>query len=242
VWFRRPDDQAKTLGASYLRLHTPPNQRGPRSTTRSNSPFCTRFPLYDRFHASKQHSHPYLTPQKPSQWYVDLFPRLRTLACKSHGVPAPRSPIPMVGWLVGWLASWSCLLRCSFVSSTAGININTRRVCVTCATFESAASTRPLTTTTTHHNTDDENTMDNTAQASTNYREAFQLFDKRGNGRVDRSALGDLLRACGQNPTLAEIGDLERGVGNDCESLIRISPIPQNPSASVPPPQTPTPQ
>jgi Ca2+-binding EF-hand superfamily protein len=58
--------------------------------------------------------------------------------------------------------------------------------------------------------------MDNSHQASTNYREAFQLFDKRGNGRVDRSALGDLLRACGQNPTLAEIGDLERGVGADC--------------------------
>ena len=58
--------------------------------------------------------------------------------------------------------------------------------------------------------------MDNTNQASTNYREAFQLFDKRGNGRVDRAALGDLLRACGQNPTLAEIADLERGAGNDC--------------------------
>lgn len=51
--------------------------------------------------------------------------------------------------------------------------------------------------------------------ASTNYREAFQLFDKRGNGRVDRAALGDLLRACGQNPTLAEIADLERGVSTD---------------------------
>ncbi|UPX20824.1 ATP-dependent 3'-5' DNA helicase [Ascochyta rabiei] len=51
--------------------------------------------------------------------------------------------------------------------------------------------------------------------ASTNYREAFQLFDKRGNGRVDRGSLGDLLRACGQNPTLAEITDLERGVGTD---------------------------
>jgi Ca2+-binding EF-hand superfamily protein len=60
--------------------------------------------------------------------------------------------------------------------------------------------------------------MDNSSQASTNYREAFQLFDKRGNGRVDRGALGDLLRACGQNPTLAEIADLERGVGADCES------------------------
>lgn len=62
-------------------------------------------------------------------------------------------------------------------------------------------------------------TMNNDHQASTNYREAFQLFDKRGNGRVDRGALGDLLRACGQNPTLAEITDLERGVGADCTSL-----------------------
>ena len=61
--------------------------------------------------------------------------------------------------------------------------------------------------------------MNNDHQASTNYREAFQLFDKRGNGRVNRGALGDLLRACGQNPTLAEITDLERGVGADCTSL-----------------------
>jgi len=51
--------------------------------------------------------------------------------------------------------------------------------------------------------------------ASTNYREAFQLFDKRGNGRVSIDSLGDLLRACGQNPTLAEIKDLERSVGGD---------------------------
>jgi Ca2+-binding EF-hand superfamily protein len=66
--------------------------------------------------------------------------------------------------------------------------------------------------------------MDNSNQASTNYREAFQLFDKRGNGRVDRSSLGDLLRACGQNPTLAEIGDLERGVGADCTCAPIIIP------------------
>lgn len=54
-----------------------------------------------------------------------------------------------------------------------------------------------------------------TQQASTNYREAFQLFDKRGTGRVSLPQLGDLLRACGQNPTLAEIKDLERSVGTD---------------------------
>lgn len=29
-------------------------------------------------------------------------------------------------------------------------------------------------------------------------------------------SLGDLLRACGQNPTLAEIAELEKGVGGDC--------------------------
>lgn len=56
-------------------------------------------------------------------------------------------------------------------------------------------------------------------QASTNYKEAFSLFDKRGNGRVALESLGDLLRACGQNPTLAEISDLEKGIGGDCESL-----------------------
>lgn len=54
-------------------------------------------------------------------------------------------------------------------------------------------------------------------QASTNYKEAFSLFDKRGNGRVTLDSLGDLLRACGQNPTLSEIRDLEKNVGNDCE-------------------------
>lgn len=53
-------------------------------------------------------------------------------------------------------------------------------------------------------------------QASTNYKEAFALFDKRGNGRVALQSLGDLLRACGQNPTLAEIHDLEKSVGGDC--------------------------
>merc|ERR1712098_878237 len=46
--------------------------------------------------------------------------------------------------------------------------------------------------------------------ASTNYKEAFALFDKRGNQRVQVESLGDLLRACGQNPTLSEIRDLER--------------------------------
>ncbi|KAL2267270.1 hypothetical protein VTJ83DRAFT_4547 [Remersonia thermophila] len=51
--------------------------------------------------------------------------------------------------------------------------------------------------------------------ASTNYKEAFSLFDVRGSGRVSLDKLGDLLRACGQNPTLAEIQELEKSVGGD---------------------------
>jgi len=54
------------------------------------------------------------------------------------------------------------------------------------------------------------------SQTSTNYKEAFSLYDKRGNGRVSLDSLGDLLRACGQNPTLAEIADLEKTAGGDC--------------------------
>ncbi|RQM07976.1 hypothetical protein DH86_00000846, partial [Scytalidium sp. 3C] len=46
--------------------------------------------------------------------------------------------------------------------------------------------------------------------ASTNYKEAFALYDKRGTQRVPAASLGDLLRACGQNPTLSEIRDLEK--------------------------------
>ena len=52
-------------------------------------------------------------------------------------------------------------------------------------------------------------------QSSTNYKEAFSLFDKRGTGRVSIESLGDLLRACGQNPTLGEISDLEKNIGGD---------------------------
>jgi metallopeptidase MepB len=63
------------------------------------------------------------------------------------------------------------------------------------------------------------------SQASTNYKEAFSLYDKRGNGRVALDSLGDLLRACGQNPTLSEIQDLEKNIGGDCtwESICALS-------------------
>lgn len=61
-------------------------------------------------------------------------------------------------------------------------------------------------------------------QASTNYKEAFALFDKNGSGFVSLSSLGDLLRACGQNPTLAEIDDLKKQLKVDCKSVPGVNP------------------
>lgn len=52
------------------------------------------------------------------------------------------------------------------------------------------------------------------------FKDAFALFDKRGNGRIPPEALGDLLRAVGQNPTLGEIDELERSLSGDCKCYI----------------------
>uniref|UniRef100_T1J7U2 EF-hand domain-containing protein n=1 Tax=Strigamia maritima TaxID=126957 RepID=T1J7U2_STRMM len=37
------------------------------------------------------------------------------------------------------------------------------------------------------------------------FQEAFSLFDKRGDGKINISQLGDALRAMGQNPTEGEV-------------------------------------
>ncbi|PLN85019.1 EF-hand [Aspergillus taichungensis] len=60
--------------------------------------------------------------------------------------------------------------------------------------------------------------------ASTNYKEAFSLFDRRGSGTVSLELLGDLLRACGQNPTQEEIAGLEKNLGGDFdfESFLKV--------------------
>lgn len=48
-------------------------------------------------------------------------------------------------------------------------------------------------------------------------REAFALFDKRGQGAIPRESLGDLLRALGQNPTQQEVADLASQQSRDSE-------------------------
>lgn len=60
------------------------------------------------------------------------------------------------------------------------------------------------------------------SQNTKNIKDAFALFDKRGNGRIPPEALGDLLRAVNQNPTLGEIDELERSLSGDCEYIYTI--------------------
>ena len=40
------------------------------------------------------------------------------------------------------------------------------------------------------------------------YREAFSLFDKNGDGTVSTSELGTIMRSLGQTPTEAELRDI----------------------------------
>ncbi|PWN22264.1 putative myosin regulatory light chain cdc4 [Microstroma glucosiphilum] len=57
------------------------------------------------------------------------------------------------------------------------------------------------------------------------FKEAFSLFDKKGTGRIPAQSLGDLLRALGQNPTQAEVGDLVAQVGGkdvDYQTFVNI--------------------
>jgi hypothetical protein len=58
--------------------------------------------------------------------------------------------------------------------------------------------------------------------ASSEYKEAFALFDKKGTGAVPRDSLGDLLRALGQNPTQAEVAEIVASAPREGESGVGI--------------------
>jgi hypothetical protein len=61
-----------------------------------------------------------------------------------------------------------------------------------------------------------------TKPSTTEYKEAFALFDKRGTGAVPRETLGDLLRALGQNPTQAEVAEIVSSAPRDGELLFLL--------------------
>ncbi len=46
-------------------------------------------------------------------------------------------------------------------------------------------------------------------------KEAFQLFDKDGNGTISTKELGMAMRSLGQNPTEAELQDMINDVDTD---------------------------
>ena len=46
----------------------------------------------------------------------------------------------------------------------------------------------------------------------TEYRDAFALFDKRGDNKIDSNQVGDVMRALGLNPTEADVNRLVQEV------------------------------
>ncbi|KAI9257587.1 hypothetical protein EDC94DRAFT_614900 [Helicostylum pulchrum] len=54
-----------------------------------------------------------------------------------------------------------------------------------------------------------------TQEQITEYREAFKLFDKNGDGSISASELGVVLRSFGMNPSDAELQDMVNDVDAD---------------------------
>jgi calmodulin len=55
------------------------------------------------------------------------------------------------------------------------------------------------------------------------FKEAFSLFDKDGDGTISTKELGTVMRALGQNPTEAELADMINEVDDDKSGTIEFN-------------------
>lgn len=55
---------------------------------------------------------------------------------------------------------------------------------------------------------------------SSEFKEAFSLFDKDGDGTITTKELGTVMRSLGQNPTEAELQDMINEVDADGEDSV----------------------
>ena len=67
-----------------------------------------------------------------------------------------------------------------------------------------------------HHTTAEQQTNLSEEQIA-EFKEAFSLFDKDGDGNITTKELGTVMRSLGQNPTEAELQDMINEVDADGE-------------------------
>lgn len=68
---------------------------------------------------------------------------------------------------------------------------------------------------------------------STEFKEAFKLFDKDGDGTITTKELGTVMRSLGQNPTEAELQDMVNEVDEDGNGTIDFGEFVQMMSRKV---------
>ena len=62
-----------------------------------------------------------------------------------------------------------------------------------------------------------------TEEQISEFKEAFSLFDKDGDGTITTKELGTVMRSLGQNPTEAELQDMINEVDADGKYVIEIN-------------------
>merc|ERR1712100_775280 len=63
---------------------------------------------------------------------------------------------------------------------------------------------------------------DMTEEQIAEFKEAFALFDKDGNGKISAQELGTVMKNLGQNPTEAELDDMIKEVDADASGVIEF--------------------